>query len=59
MTTHIKRTSRIHARLRDHERTAVEEAARLSRQTISEWARSVLLDAARRRIAKAESEARR
>lgn len=56
-TTPIHRTQRIHIRVRAHERAAIHRAAQLSRQTVSEWVRSVLIDAARRRIARAEREA--
>lgn len=55
----LMRTARIHIRVRDHERQTIEQAATISRQTLSEWVRAVLLDAARRRIARAEREAGR
>lgn len=51
------RTEQLAIRLRPvGERDQIQEAARLAHKRESEWARDVLLDAARRRLARVEAE---
>lgn len=49
----ITRDRQLNLRLRAHELEAIKRAARLERVRLSEFVRSVMVDAAQRRLAKA------
>jgi hypothetical protein len=49
-----RRTENLNVRFRTHELDDVIRASEISRLTVSEFTRAVLLDAARRRLARAD-----